>query len=200
MKEILLATKNDGKIKEFKKLLEKFNVEVLSLRDFSIEEPEETGKTFEENSVLKVRYYAENLKISALADDSGFCVNALNNFPAIYSSRLNGTNTNYLNTFNVLELLLKYNNISDYSAHFCCSISFYDFTTKKVNSFEGKIEGKLDFSIKGTNGFGYDPIFIPNGYDKTFAEMDMDEKNKISHRALAFDKFIKWFGDNYVEK
>ena len=192
--KILLATKNEGKIKEFQQLLKNFEIEILSLKDFNISEPEETGKTFEENSTLKAKYYGENLKISTIADDSGFCINALNNFPSIYSSRINGNNKDYLNTFNFLELLLKYNNITDYSAHFCCNISFYNFETKSINSFEGKINGKLDFSIKGNNGFGYDPIFIPNGYNKTFAEMSMEEKNKISHRAKALEKFIKWFG------
>ena len=192
--KILLATKNEGKIKEFQQLLKSFNIEILSLKNFDIEEPEETGKTFEENSALKAKYYSENLGISTIADDSGFCINALNDFPNIYSSRVNGNNKDYLNTFNFLELLLKYNNINDYSAHFCCVISFYNFNTKKIHSFEGKIDGKLDFSIKGSNGFGYDPIFIPNGYNKTFAEMSIEEKNKISHRAKALEKFIKWFG------
>ena len=194
--KILLATKNNGKIKEFNELLKNFNVEVLSLKNFDIEEPEEAGSSFEENSALKAKYYGESLGMSAIADDSGFCINALNNFPSIYSSRINGDNKTYLNTFNFLQLLLKYNNISDFSAHFSCVISFYNFDTKKINSFEGRVNGKLVFSIKGSNGFGYDPIFVPDGYDKTFAEMSMEEKNKISHRAKALEKFVNWFGNN----
>ena len=193
IKKILLATKNNGKIEEFKKLLSNFDIEVLSLRDFDIEEPEENGKTFQENSIIKAKYYAEKLKISSIADDSGLCINALNGFPSIYSARINGDNKDYKNTFNFLELLFKHNNIKDLSAFFICNVSFYDYDKKEVFSFEGKVNGNLDFTIKGESGFGYDPIFIPNGYNQTFAELGIEEKNKISHRALAFNNFIKWF-------
>lgn len=196
IKQILLATKNQGKIREMQEILNKFDIEVLSLNDFDIEEPEETGKTFVENSVLKAKYYGEHLNISAIADDSGLCVDELNNFPAIYSARLNNGNKDYTYAFNVLKLLLEYNNIEDYSAHFVCNVSFYNNENKSVNSFEGNVYGKLRFPASGTEGFGYDPIFVPDGYKKTFAELGSVEKNKISHRARALEKFISWFEIN----
>ena len=195
--KILLATKNQGKINELQKILTQFNIEVMSLNDYTIEEPEETGKTFTENSILKARYYGEKLNISAIADDSGLCINELDNFPSIYSARINNGNKDYTNSFNVLELLLKYKNITDYSAKFVCSISFYNNKTKSVNSFEGNVYGKVRFPASGNNGFGYDPIFVPDGYFKSFAELTQDEKNKISHRAKALEKFVNWFKDNY---
>lgn len=193
IKKILLATKNNGKIEEFKKMFGEFNIEVLSLRDFDIEEPEENGKTFQENSAIKAKYYAEKLKISSIADDSGLCINALNGFPSIYSARINGSNKDYNNTFNFLKILLNYNNLTDYSAFFICNVTFCDYDKSEIFSFEGRVDGVLDFTAKGTDGFGYDPIFIPNGYTKTFAELNMEEKNKISHRGVAFNNFIKWF-------
>lgn len=191
--QILLATKNQGKINELQKILNTFNIEVLSLNNYNIDEPEETGKTFSENSSLKAKYYGEKLAISAIADDSGLCVDKLNNFPSIYSARINNGNKDFTFAFNTLKLLLEYNNIEDYSAHFVCNISFYNYKTKNVNSFNGEVHGKLHFPPKGNNGFGYDSIFVPNGYDKTFAEFESEEKNKISHRADALNKFVEWF-------
>lgn len=193
IEKILLATKNQGKIQELQNILNKFNIKVLSLNDFSIEEPEETGLTFAENSSLKAKYYGELLNISAIADDSGLCIDELNNFPAIYSARLNNGDKNYFYAFNVLQLMLKYNNIEDFTAHFVCNISFYNNKNKTINSFEGNVYGKLQFPAKGDAGFGYDPIFVPDGYNKTFAELGSVEKNKISHRARALEKFVEWF-------
>lgn len=195
--KILLATKNQNKIKELKTILNNFNFEVVSLNDLcgikEPEEPEETGKTFAENSSLKAKYYGDCLKMSAIADDSGLCVDELNNFPSIYSSRLNNNNKDYNYSFNVIKLLLEYNNIEDYSAHFVCNISFYNYKNKSINSFEGNAYGKLKFPASGENGFGYDPIFIPDGYLKSFAEIEAEEKNKISHRVKAIEKLTKWF-------
>lgn len=196
MKKILIATNNQGKIKEFKELFKNFeNIKLFSLVDFEkIEEPEETGKTFKENSLQKAKYYAEKLKISAVADDSGLSINALDGFPGIYSGRFNnGEKKDFSFAINAIDLLLKYKNIKDYSASFFCCISYYDFDEKSSNSFLGEIKGKLRFPSKGNNGFGYDPIFVPEGYDKSFAEFSMEEKNSISHRAKALDKFMLWF-------
>ncbi|MBR2141549.1 MAG: RdgB/HAM1 family non-canonical purine NTP pyrophosphatase [Rickettsiales bacterium] len=191
MDTILLATKNKGKIKEMRDIIK--NVNITSLDDFDIEEPKETGSTFAENSSLKAKYYGEKLKISAIADDSGLCVDGLNNFPGIYSARFNNGCKDYSYSFNALELLLKYNNIRDYSAHFVCNVSFYDFNTKITTSFEGVVKGKLKFPPSGNGGFGYDPIFVPDSYSKTFGEMSADEKNTISHRARAIKKLSLWY-------
>lgn len=200
MKKILLATGNQGKVLEFGKLFENFNnVELLSLKDFEkIEEPEETGKTFEENSLQKSTYYGEKLKISTIADDSGLWVNALGGFPGIYSGRFNnGEKKDFSFSFNALKLLLDYNDIKDFSAKFCCSITFYNFETKEHNSFLGEIEGKLIFPPRGNGGFGYDPIFMPNGYNKTFGEFTMEEKNSMSHRGIALKKFEDWLKNKF---
>lgn len=199
MKKILLATSNKGKIKEFEKMFKSFNnVELFSLKDFeTIEKPEETGKTFEENSIQKAKYYAEKLKISTIADDSGLCVDALDGFPSIYSARLNSENDkDFSFAFNVIKLLLDYKNIKDFSARFCCNITFYDFDSKIHSSFLGEIKGNLRFPPQGENGFGYDSIFVPNGYNKTFAEFSLDEKNSISHRYKALEKFGVWVKNN----
>lgn len=196
MNNILLATGNQGKVKEFQKLFENFgNIKLFSLADFDkIEEPEETGKTFEENSLQKAKYYAEKLKISTLADDSGLSINALNGFPSIYSGRFNNSEKkDFSFAFNAINLLLKYNNTKDYSASFFCCITYYDFDKKNHNSFLGEIKGNLRFPPSGENGFGYDPIFVPEGYDKSFAEFSTEEKNSISHRAIALNKLKEWF-------
>ena len=200
MKKILLATTNQGKILEFGKLFGNFSgVELLSLKDFEkVEEPEETGRTFEENSIQKAIYYGERLKISTIAEDSGLWVNALNGFPSIYSGRLNnGEKKDFSFSFNALKLLLDYNGVKDFSAKFCCNITFYDFETKKHSSFAGEVEGKLIFPPKGSNGFGYDPIFTPNGYGRTFGEFTMEEKNSISHRNRAMKKLEEWLVGNF---
>lgn len=194
MNKVLIATTNKGKIAEFKKLFSNFDVDTLSLEDFpTIEEPAEDGKTFEENSIIKAKYYGEKFKISTIADDSGFCVKALDNFPGIHSARM-VPNKDYKNYgAKLLQDKLKEKNTNDLSAFFVCNITFYDYDLKKSNSFEGSINGNLTFPPVGDNGFGYDPMFTPNGYTKTFGEMDIKEKNKISHRAVALEKFKEWF-------
>lgn len=198
MTNIFLASSNHGKIKEFSKLFKDYkkDIKLLSLKNLTtnkITEPNETGKTFEENSIIKAKYYAEFLHMSTIADDSGLCIKALNNFPGIYSARFNNGNKNYNFAFNTLKLLLDYNDIKDYSASFLCNITFYDYEEKKHYSFEGEVKGTLKFPPSGDNGFGYDPIFIPAGYNKSFAEFTMDEKNLISHRVKALLKFSDWF-------
>ncbi len=200
MKNILLATSNQGKVKEFQKLFENFrNIKLFSLADFNkIDEPEETGKTFKENSLEKAKYYAEKLKISSIADDSGLSINALDGFPAIYSGRFNnGEKKDFSFVFNAINLLLKYKNTDDYSASFFCCMTYYDFDKKTHNSFLGEIKGNLRFPPSGDNGFGYDPIFIPEGYNKSFAEFSTDEKNSISHRARALAKFKNWLEESF---
>ena len=189
--KIILATKNKGKIADFQKLLENFNFEVISVLDIDIEEPEETGETFEANSILKAKYYGEALKMSAIADDSGICTDVINNFPGVYSARI-VENNDYKSAFKVIENKLIEAKTSDYSAHFISNITFFDYENDTFNSFEGRINGSLDFEVRGENGFGYCPIFIPEGKAQTFGEMSFEERNSISHRKIAIEKLKNW--------
>ena len=198
MKNILIATTNENKLIEFGKILSDFkNINILSLKDFEkIEEPIEDGSSFEENSIIKAKYYSTKFKVDVIADDSGLSIKALNNFPSIYSARFAKENGSFENAMNNLKNRLVEKNTNNYSAFFSCVITYYDFNSDKPITFEGIIEGNLRFPPKGENGFGYDPIFIPNGYNMSFGEMLREEKNKISHRAMATQKFLEWLKDN----
>jgi len=186
-KELVFATNNAHKTKEVAKILAP-NYKVLSLKDINcLVDIPETGDTFEENAKLKSTYVFENFGLDCFADDSGLEVEALNNEPGIYSARYSGVKDDATN----LQLLLKnMEGKTDRRARFKTVISL--LKNGKNHLFEGVIEGTIRTVTSGTNGFGYDPIFQPDGYEITFAEMDMSEKNKISHRALAMQKLIEF--------
>ena len=199
MKKILIATNNKGKVTEIADLLTPFGIETISAIDYNLEEPEENGKSFEENSIIKAKYYSSKTGEIALADDSGLCIDLLNGEPGIHSARWaidqNGKKDfakNFALAFEkIKEALIKKGadiNLDKINAHFICNLSLYNPKTNEINSFEGKVSGHLTFPARGHKGFGYDPIFIPNGYDKTFGEMDYKDKEKISHRTRAFNK------------
>jgi XTP/dITP diphosphohydrolase len=195
-KELLIATGNKGKFKEITELVKPFGIKTFSPSDFGIiEEPEETGKTFKENSILKAKYYAEKANIPALADDSGLCVEALGGQPGIYSARWAGEGKDFSVGMKKIEKVMLEADAKDFSAYFICNLSVYIPSEKKSYSFEGRIDGVLQFPPKGENGFGYDPIFVPNGYEVTFGQMPSEEKHAISHRARAFEKFVMWMGE-----
>ncbi len=199
MTKILIATNNKGKVTEIADLLTPFGIETISAIDYNLEEPEENGKSFEENSIIKAKYYSSKTGEIALADDSGLCIDLLNGEPGIHSARWaidqNGKKDfakNFALAFEkIKEALIKKGadiNLDKINAHFICNLSLYNPKTNEINSFEGKVSGHLTFPARGHKGFGYDPIFIPNGYDKTFGEMDYKDKEKISHRTRAFNK------------
>lgn len=197
--KILIATNNKGKFAEIKTLLNQINVEAVPSFQFDIEEPEETGSTFAENSLLKAKYYANKTGLFALADDSGLCVEALNNAPGIHSARFAINEKTGKRDFNFacekifLELAKK--NITreqEIAAHFICNLSLFDPKTNFEISFEGRVDGTLAFPLRGDKGFGYDPIFVKDGMTETFAEIDPELKDKISHRADAFKKLVNW--------
>ncbi|MDX2083529.1 MAG: RdgB/HAM1 family non-canonical purine NTP pyrophosphatase [Rickettsiales bacterium] len=197
-KEILIATNNEGKFVEIEALLKSINIKAVPAFKFNISEPEETGLTFQENSLLKAKYYAKATNLLALADDSGLCVEALNNQPGIYSARW-ALNQNGARDFDFAftkiyqELQKKAVDFSqDLRAHFICNLTIFDPKSAFNISFEGRIDGKLKFPAVGNKGFGYDPIFIKDGMNKTFGEIAADEKDKISHRGVAFAKFLDW--------
>jgi len=192
--KIVVASHNQGKVKEIKNLLKPFKFEVYAASDFDIKEPKETGKTFIDNSIIKARAIANKSNFIALADDSGLCVNSLEGKPGIYSARWAGKDKDFTLAMKKIEKELdkiSSNSKEKRRAHFCCALTLC-FPSGKVISFQGKVFGYLQFPPKGSNGFGYDPIFIPDGYRKTFGEMNFSFKEKISHRQIAFNKLKKY--------
>ncbi len=193
--KIIIGSNNKGKIKEIKDLLPK-NVKVLSPLDFNLASPKEKGRTFKENSYLKAKYYSKKTKMICLSDDSGLEVDLLNKAPGIYSSRWGGTKGNFNFAINKVykELNKKNKNWKSYKirARFICSLTIYWPSSKSISSL-GRIEGLISSKKKGNNGFGYDPIFIPNGKKITFGQMKSKYKYKIDHRSKAFKKIKKFF-------
>lgn len=185
IQKLVFATNNAHKTEEVAHILAP-NYEILNLKDINcLVDIPETGNTFAENANLKSTYVFENFGLDCFADDSGLEVEALNYEPGIYSARYSGVKNDTTN----LQLLLKnMEGQSNRRARFKTVISL--LKNGENHLFEGIIEGTIRSVPSGTNGFGYDPIFQPDGYDITFAEMDMSEKNKISHRALAMQKLI----------
>lgn len=189
--QLVFATQNANKTIEVREILA-HKYQVLNLTDIGCDvDIPETGDTFAENATLKSMYVVQNYQIDCFADDSGLEVEALNNEPGIYSARYSGERGDRQN---MMFLLQKMEGISNRSARFKTVISLVH---KGVNHlFEGVINGKIRLAPTGENGFGYDPIFEPDGYTQTFAEMDLELKNKISHRALAMKKLIEFLKQN----
>lgn len=195
--KILIATGNKGKFSEISDLLKTINIESVATFDFDIEEPEETGTTFAQNSLLKAKYYAQKTNLPALADDSGICIDDLDGRPGIYAARFAKNEqgkTDFVNTFAKIKKELEEKNVdlsNKPKAHFICNLSLFDPQTNFEMSFEGRVDGHLVFPARGDKGFGYDPIFIKDGMDKTFGEIEPELKDKISHRGDAFNKLLK---------
>jgi len=197
MKEIVIASHNDGKVEEIRGLLKKYKFKIFSLKKFSHIEPKENGKTFIENSVIKAVSALKITGLPSISDDSGLCIPALNNDPGIYSARWAGKGKNFDLAAKKIEkkLFEKYRNKQKiFKAFFCCALTIA-LPDGTIKSFEGKVFGTLQFPPKGGNGFGYDPIFIPKGYKKTFGEMKYSFKERISHRQKAFKKL-----QNFIAK
>lgn len=197
VERIIIASRNKGKINEFKKLFEKEGVTVISLDDLdmTIPEIEETGATFHENAKIKAETVASIVNEPVIADDSGLVVDALNGRPGVYSARYAGEPTddvkNYEKVLDELEAVEEKNRTARFVAVLALSRP-----GEETLFFEGKCEGKIAYEPKGEHGFGYDPIFIPDGYDVTMAQLTGDEKNKISHRFHALERLKKWLTKN----
>ena len=193
--KILVGTNNIGKLKEIRDLLPK-NLKIYSTSDFKIKSPIENGKTFEENSLIKARYFSKKTKMICLSDDSGLEIDILEGAPGIYSARWGGKKKDFVKAMNRVfkELDKKSKNwrIKKIKARFVCALTIYGSNQKTINSV-GKVEGHISSLIKGENGFGYDPIFIPKGKKITFGEMKASQKYKIDHRFKAFKKIKKFF-------
>ncbi len=189
MKKILIATNNQGKLKELKDHLKEFEILSLSDIDSEIEEPIEDGKTFADNSLIKAKYYALKTELLTLADDSGLCVNVLDGRPGVFSSRYAGGHYEKAHQKLFKELI---DDKDDRSAYFQAVITLYDPKSNKYEQFEGKCEGEILNESRGTGGFGYDPIFMPKGLKKSFGECSPEEKYKYDHRKKAIDKLIEY--------
>lgn len=186
-KKLLIASHNAGKVHEIKELLLPFGLEIISAADLKIEEPEETEPTFEGNARLKALYCAKASHLPSLADDSGLVIAALDGQPGVYSARWAGPEKDFNKAMKRIEDELFGKN--NRSAYFICSLALA-WPDGYVQTFEGRWNGMLTFPARGLNGFGYDPIFIPNGSQITAAEMTPQEKQKLSHRAKAFKKLV----------
>ncbi|MCP4553381.1 MAG: non-canonical purine NTP diphosphatase [Bacteroidetes bacterium] len=186
--KMVFATKNANKITEIKKILTD-QFEILSLRDIGFEEDiDETSDTLEGNALIKSSLIYKRFNLNCFADDTGLEVETLDGLPGVYSARYAGEENNAEK--NIQKLLENLKNKSNRNARFRTVISL--IINDKEIYFEGIIKGKISKLKKGSMGFGYDPVFIPDGYKKTFAEMELDEKNKISHRAIAMQKLINY--------
>ncbi len=184
--ELVFATNNKNKLKEIEDLLpESFHIKGLSHFDFYDDIPE-TGSTLEDNARQKSIFIHKKFKVNCFSDDTGLEIDALNGEPGVYSARYAGEQRDSLENMNLV--LKKLDGVSSRKARFRTVISL--ILEEKEYLFEGIVEGDIATEPKGDKGFGYDPIFTPTGYAKTFAELGLGEKNKISHRAVAFNKLI----------
>ncbi len=192
MMELLLASSNPGKILEIKEILgESFLLK--GLKDIGIfEEIPETGKTFHENALLKAEYVYKKTNLNVLADDSGLCIKALNDAPGVYSARYAGEPKS--DEKNIQLVLEEMKDFEDRSAYFMCVICL--IMKGSVYYFEGRVDGRIAQYPRGKNGFGYDPIFIPNGFNNTLAELPTEIKNQLSHRYIALKKMKDFLIDN----
>ena len=189
MKKIIFASGNKGKIAEVRKILGELDVPVLSLHDINFEgDIEETGNSFEENAKIKAIEIFTNYNFPTIADDSGLIVEQLNGEPGIYSARYAGIDSD--DTANNIKLLENLSSKPEpHRAKFVCGAVYY--SGEESYTAVGEINGKIINKARGTNGFGYDPLFVPDGYSKTMAELDPEIKNSISHRFKAFDQLKK---------
>lgn len=196
---LLIATKNAGKIKELERLLAGSPVELRSLNEFPhVVEPEETGATFEENARLKAVYYAAQTGLPSVADDSGLEVEALGGAPGIHSARYAGKKAT--DRTRIEKLLKELDASADQNrrARFVCAMAFADETGAIRFTTDGVCAGEIALSASGANGFGYDPVFVPDGFSETFGELSADIKQQISHRARATVKIIEYLRRFYA--
>ena len=183
-RELLLATSNQGKLREVREILRDLPFDLLTLSDCeSIQTVAETGATFIENASLKAKGYASQTNLLTLADDSGLEIEALNGEPGVLSARYKGENVSYPSRNQ--SLLAALQNHKNRAARFVCSIAIAASDGSLLNISNGVCEGRIATEARGTGGFGYDPIFIPNGFELTFGELPAEVKNRISHRARA---------------
>ena len=188
-KKLVIASHNKGKVREIRELLKPLNIKILSAHELQITEPVEDGLTFEENALIKSKFVSKETGLPCISDDSGICFKDLNDAPGIYSARWSGEEKNFdlamLKVHKAIKKVLKPN----LKCNFVCSLSIcwpdqFDVTVS------GSVDGIFTWPPKGQNGFGYDPIFTPIGFKKTYGELEPSFKHSISHRSIAFNKLI----------
>ena len=194
IKEIIVGTNNNGKYKEICDLLPS-KIKKYSTKEFKISTPKEIGKSFEENSMIKASYFSKKTNLVCISDDSGLEINLLKGAPGIYSARWGGIENDFdkaiLKVFKEMSKVKKDWESENIARFVCCMTLFWPVGVNYSSS--GVVKGKISAKKRGNNGFGYDPIFIPDGYDKTFGEMKPKLKMSIDHRFKAFLKIKKFF-------
>ena len=191
--EIVIASHNSGKILELKSLLQPYFPRIQSSKELNLISPIESGKNFKENAEIKSLSAARESKIISISDDSGLVIDALNGMPGIYSARWAGIDKNFDLAMEKVENKLQQSNAilpNQRVSHFVCVLSIA-WPNGNLITVEGKVYGTIVWPPKGKNGFGYDPIFLPNGHSITFGEMEMKKKDRISHRSIAFQKLLR---------
>ena len=191
--KLVIATHNEGKLREIRELLAPFGIECLGAAELDLPEPEETGVTFVDNAELKARASADLSGLPALADDSGLSVDALHGRPGIHSARWAEDEAGARDFGRAMQRVWTEVEAAGpdagHDAHFVCALSLA-WPDGAIESFEGKVHGTLVWPPRGEKGFGYDPMFVATGMDRSFAEIDPQEKHAISHRAIAFKKLV----------
>ncbi len=188
--KVLLATTNEGKIRELSRILDDAGYEVIGLGNLATDEELETGTTYEENALLKARYYHQVSGLPTIADDSGLEVDALNGTPGVYSARYAGADASDLDRTKKLLEAIQAVPDDERGAHFVCVAAIV--WAGGEQTFLGEAHGRLLHELRGAGGFGYDPIFFYEPLQKTFAELTHDEKVKVSHRGQAFHYLVAW--------
>jgi len=193
--KLVIATHNPGKLREIAELMEPLGIACVGAAELGLPEPEEIGNTFVDNADLKAREAADLSGIPALADDSGLCVDALHGAPGIFSARWAEDEQGNRDWMRAMEKIWREVEAAGpdagHDAHFACALAIVWPNDGQAENFEGRVDGTLTWPPRGDKGFGYDPIFVPAGHEKTFGEMDPAQKHQMSHRADAFRKLVK---------
>jgi XTP/dITP diphosphohydrolase len=187
-RKLVVASHNPGKVREIAELIAPFDIDAVSAAELDLAEPEETEATFAGNALIKARAAAQASGLPALADDSGLCVEALGGEPGVFSARWAGPRKDFAAAMG--EVHERLGETADRRAHFTCALSVA-WPDGHAEVFEGKVHGRLVWPPRGRRGFGYDPMFVPDGHEQTFGEMDPAQKHAMSHRARAFAKFVE---------
>jgi XTP/dITP diphosphohydrolase len=187
--QLVVASHNAGKVREIKALLGPHGIEAISAGSLGLPEPEETGTSFAANAEIKALASAKASRHAALADDSGLCVDALDGAPGIHSARWAGPTKDFRIAMTRVHDELRHKGLSTSAAKFVCALCVA-LPSGESRTFEGEVHGHLTFPPRGDHGFGYDPIFVANGMEQSFAEIDPAKKHAMSHRARAFEKLL----------